>query len=570
MKQKLFCLAPWVHSYVDMRGSRALCCEAGTIDDSKDLSLNEVWNGEVFKNARVRMLNGSAPSEYCSICLDQPNSSSKPLENFEKFRHLESSLTSQTKEDGTFTGRPVFYDYRISNECNLSCRMCSEFASSKIERGVRNSSSTPKQVIVELDEIKTKNTELFIPELKEAISKKEVTELYFASGEAVLQKNFWEIIDHCIDQDVANQIGIIHHTNLALPLRKIQKHFFKLSKFKIVTLWISIDGAGDSVEFIRDGLKWNRFIQNLEFVKNISNASFSITLTTPTLLNFKSFLNFLTHYKIPYDVTICHDYGISGLMSPISLDRETLTKLICSAEEDIKASNEAEYLSGFSSVLNILKGSNLLEDRREDWREDLKEIFERSDELDIYFKREKLTDYYKKFEITKDWISKIDQVKLKKTDYQKSEKKAPSKEESYWANFTKSLSLPKNSYYCIHKYKGHETLESYISSLNGSEEQTALVCLVGSAPSLLNKILNKSQDQEKFRLYNDYNKMRNDTNQVRVIKREYLGVFKYLFKNHKILNLISGALDILTTPLKKFISFHYYVVLEIKRDVKKI
>ena len=559
MNKKLFCLAPWVYSHVDMLGERALCCQSEVFQGSQNLSLEEFWNSSKMKSARTLMMEGTAPLEYCDICLNSTLGSDKPLEMFTEFSYLEDELLRNTSSDGTFNGKPFFYDYRISNDCNLSCRMCCAEASSKIESGVLSISSTSQEEKDRLLLKKKKNVNIILPEILNAIESNEIRELYFASGEAVLQREFWTIIDCCLQNNVAEEISFTYHTNLSLPLPLMKEHFQKFSKFKNVKLIVSIDGEGEDGEFIRDGLKWNRFVQNLEYTMNKSMQEFAITLTIPTLLGMPSFLKFLYHYKLKYNVNICHLTGVSGLMSPLALDRASLNELIQKTIVDIGKYSDSGYFENFLKVLTTLKTAKLLEDEDSNWKKDFCLRINRSEELDNHFKRKSLIDYYDSYPITRNWINKI-----KKHTFVD---ELSSFEEKYLIEQHSKYVSTDHSILISHKYGLSISLDEILNKESKEENSCKYISLVGSAPSLINKFLSKSKSELKYNLFKDFKKNRPETllnyPKIKILKAEYIGVFSYLFRNHKELRKSAIFFDFLTLPLRKVISFHYYVLLKI-------
>ncbi|OUR97417.1 hypothetical protein A9Q84_13915 [Halobacteriovorax marinus] len=543
-----------------MTGNRALCCQSKVSDRHKDLSLDEFWNSDHLKNARKLMMEGTAPVEFCDICVNSNLGSAKPLELFKEFSHLEEELISQTDSDGTFSQKPFYYDYRIDNACNLSCRMCCAEASSKIEKGVMTISSTSEEEKEKLIAKKNKNIISIIPEIIRAIESGEVSKLYFASGEGVLQKEFWQIIDCCIESDMAKNMTMAYHTNLSLPLDLMKKYFLKFSQFKKVELIVSIDAEGKSVEFIRDGLKWNKFIQNLEYSMNKSMQEFAITLTTPTLLNITEFLKFLYHYKLKYNVNICHDTGLSGLMSPLTLDRISLIKLVDEALEVISSYADPVYFEQFTKVLINLKKAPLLEDSVRIWQRDLCHRIEKSEELDNFFKRKSLIEYYKEFDLTREWIFNVLSFKSKES--------LPLFEQIH-LNQIHSKYLPlENSINISHNYGFGFSLEDILDLACEDFEKRKSISLIGSAPTVLNKFISGNISENKYKLYEDFviNESLTLSNNpaIKLLKSEYIGVFSFLLRNKSSLTKIAKLLDFMTYPFKRFISFHYYILFEIR------
>ena len=75
---KTFCIMPWIHCATQTNGAVQLCCVASPI---KELNLNnmtwdEVWNSEQYKDARLKMLSDEKVS-YCTNCYKEEASGIK-------------------------------------------------------------------------------------------------------------------------------------------------------------------------------------------------------------------------------------------------------------------------------------------------------------------------------------------------------------------------------------------------------------------------------------------------------------------------------------------------------------
>lgn len=92
---KVFCMAPWTHTYISPQGERRLCCASreehsfqkqyidasnderyGKVKDSKTsaddfnpVSLKEHWNSEYMKGIRRKLMAGERIPQ-CDVCND--------------------------------------------------------------------------------------------------------------------------------------------------------------------------------------------------------------------------------------------------------------------------------------------------------------------------------------------------------------------------------------------------------------------------------------------------------------------------------------------------------------------
>ena len=142
-----FCIAPWVHTFISPHSKRKLCCvsqEEHTFFDNskteyKPVTLNEHWNSSFMRDVRLKFLKGEIPAE-CSPCFEglKYEDSYRHHFNEEIFPNLLDLIEEATKENGETSLNPKSFDYRLTNTCNLKCRMCGDALSSSWEQESKN------------------------------------------------------------------------------------------------------------------------------------------------------------------------------------------------------------------------------------------------------------------------------------------------------------------------------------------------------------------------------------------------------------------------------------------------
>lgn len=542
--RKVFCLAPWVHTHINPFGQRALCCESDQIYGFEESTLEEYWNSNILKKIRLDMINNTPP-EKCHFCHGKDNP--RALE-FDEYEDAESLLL-ETDKDGYFKKMPIYYDYRISNACSLSCRMCNPESSSKIEKlhnklNKTSSYSDPQQ----------RNKHKPLTELKNAVLNGELQRTYWAFGEAFIQKEHWEFIDYCI-QLKKFEINLTYHTNLSFTQNSLRSYFSKLSLFKNIELIISIDGVSETGEMIRDGLSWNNFVNNLNYI--ISNypsykVSFNITLTIPTLLNLKSLISFLKHYNLHYTVNLCNPAGTSLIYSPVALDRNTFEVILKNSKITIEQFNQSSLTSPFTDRIDQLIKAREESNYNE---EEIKVIARRlheCDELDRIAERELTSNYYKKNILTKKWVENLES--------QYSNKAIFNDDTSFWESIHHRSDSMNHRVHPLSFPKKKELILFLNEKLLSEKE--VKISIITSNPSIVSKLLFKN-NSSKF-LYNNFVPEIEKETSFKVLEVNYIGVFKFLFRNKKKLKSISIALDLMLSPIKKWTSFHCQYILSPK------
>ena len=144
---KVFCTAPWTHTYISPQSERRMCCasreehtfqkqyidasnderygevrDSGTIDDYKPVSLKEHWNSPYMMDIRKKLMAGESIPQ-CDVCNESILSQSTYRQWFTGFlfeKYIDKCF-EETDENGYTTMEPIGFDYPVSNLCNFKC-----------------------------------------------------------------------------------------------------------------------------------------------------------------------------------------------------------------------------------------------------------------------------------------------------------------------------------------------------------------------------------------------------------------------------------------------------------------
>jgi sulfatase maturation enzyme AslB (radical SAM superfamily) len=170
-------------------------------------------------------------------------------------------------------------ELKLNNLCNLKCRMCHPM------------DSTSWDDWEEIEEFYTKKESFLVPaiklyNLKEKPYLDKFTDnpnwwdsfikllpffrrVEFAGGEPLTDPTHYRILEML--QPYGDNIEIKYATNLT-SLGKGKRNIFAYwPAFKSIAVNVSIDGLGDSYEYIRGNAKWNDLIDNIKRIKQIPN-----------------------------------------------------------------------------------------------------------------------------------------------------------------------------------------------------------------------------------------------------------------------------------------------------------
>ena len=289
---KTFCVLPWLHLNVQPNGDIYPCCMAPygeNIGNTRDITLEEVWNGRNMKDIRKKMLKGERP-HLCNRCfLIEDNGLNSPrFTHNDLFRNrMEEILDMTNEKTGEVSEFKLrYWDFRWSNICNFKCRMCGVYSSSKwhqeaLELHGDTTALDSKGIL----EFNSNGKEDVFAQVDKHIN--DVEEIYFAGGEPLVMEEHYLILEKLIAAG-RTDVRLRYNTNFSHLKFKKWDLFGMWQKFMDdpkghIQLFASLDAVGKLAEVIRDGTEWNNVYQN---IKRCRAANMQIHFSpTVSLLN---------------------------------------------------------------------------------------------------------------------------------------------------------------------------------------------------------------------------------------------------------------------------------------------
>lgn len=353
---KTFCMAPWSHTYVSPQGERRLCCASREksswikqyidieSDDKNDeftpSNLNDHWNSEYMKDIRKRLMAGEE-IEQCQVCNHKLLNihTYRGYFNHQLFPHKIDEAFEKTREDGYTEMKPISYDYRISNLCNFKCRMCGDQLSSSWESERRQMNNwspegDPWMTSENRAKLQKFTREVLEKELWQAVHEERIEEIYWVGGEPLMFQIHWDIMEHLVKTGQSKNVVVRYNTNLSRVEWKGIKLYDLLKHFKHVNISASIDGTGKIVEYVRDGIKWDRWLQNFKdglFLKDLygdAGIVLDVTITSPGLFAMKDLFDLALELDVISYIKKTFEFDPAVVMSPSMIPRNILEPLI--------------------------------------------------------------------------------------------------------------------------------------------------------------------------------------------------------------------------------------------------
>jgi organic radical activating enzyme len=277
------CPLPWTHLEIDVNGGASPCClYKGSIPDVKvyETDLKTIQKHEYMEKLRQQFKNGERPLS-CKSCWQEEDAgkTSKRMNSIYKMRN--------SLKDWTPNSEPSlkFIDFKLGNVCNLKCRICGSWSSSKWAQEELDYGENPVARKNLKDGGWPKKHPKFFEDIQECLADAEYFE--FTGGEPFMIRDHFKILMHCVEKGYAKNIDIHYNTNgTHLPPRDI----FDLWKyFKRVEIAFSIDDVGEQFQYQRHPANWREVNHNLVEFKTYQTANMEFQIcTTISIFNIFS------------------------------------------------------------------------------------------------------------------------------------------------------------------------------------------------------------------------------------------------------------------------------------------
>lgn len=303
---KNYCPLPWVHFHMSHNAETYPCCIAVINDKNSFGNLNsktfdEVWHGNKLNQFRKDMLEDNRVSA-CYVChlqekLGEWSHRHDAIKKYhDKARPALATTDPVTGESPDAI--PIFLDLRFSNICNMRCRMCGLYASSrwyndaialKKEYGTKVFVQEGKAVdeivqITGIDDSKVPDLfnrlETYIPYMEE---------IYFAGGEPLITEEHYLWLDKLLKHN-RNDIFIRYNTNLSKLVYKRKNVIDYWNQFQNIKIYASLDEMWKRAELIRKDTVWKEIEENLTIIKEQApHVQLHVSCTVQNLNAFNTF-----------------------------------------------------------------------------------------------------------------------------------------------------------------------------------------------------------------------------------------------------------------------------------------
>jgi sulfatase maturation enzyme AslB (radical SAM superfamily) len=371
MTCKTYCILADIGLATQTNGNTTICNQSRT--EFKSISgevlrldkhsLHDSWNSPTRQEIKQALAN-NVQHPNCQVCWDEESAGrkSKRLQDNERFAGI-SALPD----------RPRAFMFKPGNVCNLGCRHCNPFVSSKWYRDHYQVEVKPNSNISFVDyahrydsirdSYNPDNTNLW-PVLNEWNRDIVFYDLYGA--EPLLIEPLLETLRTSVKTGAAANQSIHINTNGTIWHNDFAELF---SSFKCVELGVSIDAIGEQFEYMRYPAKWDLVLDNLMKYKQLELAypdrifiSVCITISLLNVYYVKEYVQFFEKDNIMCGINVVHrpDYLNMRIASPAI--KEKIIEHLTAVPVEFSGWNDR-----INPIINLLKldynnNNNLMEE----------------------------------------------------------------------------------------------------------------------------------------------------------------------------------------------------------------
>lgn len=279
-----FCDVPWLNLSIDVDGSVRPCCmftrqneaAAAEFGNLKSASLAEVWNSQGMVNLRREFLAGKKP-QSCQKCWNEEAAGIASYRQTFKAYRVPNAQIDFADLNPT---QPLTLDLKLTNRCNLKCRICSPLASSLALSEAKLHRSEPTDFLSWLEREETyflsnkiTRHEVNLETFRRWLPGIEQIELF--GGETIISDEINELEDLIVAEGHAEHITLLFNTNASIFSPQGVERW---KQFRRVTICLSIDDIERRFEYQRHPAQWSKVQENLQKYHALHELNFFIYL----------------------------------------------------------------------------------------------------------------------------------------------------------------------------------------------------------------------------------------------------------------------------------------------------
>lgn len=278
------CMLPWISIETSPMGTARPCCLAREEIIGIDLrqhTLQDAYESEYMQKMRQQMRAGERPAT-CKLCWDEEAAGrdSKRIHSRIRLKHLYNKVDWANDTPDQLW----FLDLKLGNICNLKCRICGSWSSSKwaaeeLEYMPKEFDKKTHTAYKWLKQGKwVQESPNFWDNLKSLLPNIKYFE--FTGGEPWLIEEHWDLLKYAVETGDSKHIDIHYNTNASVNPYQSGKTMV-WNDFGRVDIAFSVDNVGDRFEYERYGANWheaNAIITGTHFARDVETPNITTQL----------------------------------------------------------------------------------------------------------------------------------------------------------------------------------------------------------------------------------------------------------------------------------------------------
>ena len=260
---KHFCMMPFLHYEIKTTGQVAPCCVSRTVyqDETSipfnvsNVDIDTIVNSDDAVNMRKELLQDK-PVRGCQECYIEEERGNVTRRQRENKKYFNRNVTIDSTN---FTHR--YIDLKLGNLCNLACRICNSWSSSRWVDDYRQAGINTDTIFQSKQNVNFKwyESDIYWNKLNSVMEQIDQIDIY--GGEPFLIKQQFKFLETLVESGHSKHISLNYATNGTVypehALKNIWPHFER------VTLLFSADGVNETFEYARYPAKWDVFENTL-------------------------------------------------------------------------------------------------------------------------------------------------------------------------------------------------------------------------------------------------------------------------------------------------------------------
>ena len=304
-----FCAAKWYNATIWLGNGRTASCHlppAHSIPlESIESNPSALHNTAYKKEKRKEMLDGVRCDEcaYCWTVEDKRDTAVYSDRAYKSHVYSEQDI-NLLKEIGLSDVDPKTLEISFDNLCNLSCSYCNAEFSSTWSTDIKENGLYPTTntsgggTFRNAGEHalpfgnKNENNPYVAAFFKwfHASLKDNLTELRVTGGEPTRSPWFWKLLDECEN----TKFDFAVNSNLIMDQARMNKLIESSKKFKTFDLYTSCESYGEHAEFVRSGLDYEQWRNNLVQFSNDGHYRMIHIMMTISALSIWTITEFMS------------------------------------------------------------------------------------------------------------------------------------------------------------------------------------------------------------------------------------------------------------------------------------